>query len=92
MTVNNIRPRASHGNGKMCKTNMCPFHRVYKTSTREFKRQGQSILPITNPFAIDRCKSEEGASVSVVKKLLIPGFDLSGISLQGFGVENANGS
>ena len=44
MTVNNKRPRASHGTGKMCKTNMCPFHRVYKTSSREFKRQGQSII------------------------------------------------
>ena len=31
---------------KMCKTNRCPFYRVYKTSSREFKRQDQSILPI----------------------------------------------
>ena len=32
---------------KICKTNRCPFYyRVYKTSSREFKRHGQSILPI----------------------------------------------
>ena len=29
----------------MCKTNTCPFYRVYKTSSREFKRHVQSILP-----------------------------------------------
>ena len=34
---------------KICKTNRCPFYyRVYKTSSREFKRHGQSILPIYN--------------------------------------------
>ena len=30
----------------MCKTNRRPFNRVYKTSSHEFKRHGQSILPI----------------------------------------------
>ena len=46
MTVNNIRPHASHDTGKMCKTNRRPFYHVYKTSSREFKRNSQSILPI----------------------------------------------
>ena len=30
----------------MCKTNRCHFYRVYTTSSHEFKRHGQSILPI----------------------------------------------
>ena len=45
MGANNIWSHASHGTGKMCNTNKCRFYRVYKTSSSEFKRHFQSILP-----------------------------------------------
>ena len=52
---------ASHGTGKMCKTNRSSFSSVHKTSSREVNRHGQSICTIvqhtdltlfTNQFAI----------------------------------------
>ena len=45
----------------MCKTNRCPFYHAYKTSSREFKLHGQSILPlIKNSFSMQVDKSRHG--------------------------------